>query len=717
MIAARQEVCYYQQHEQQQVADKQSQAIKSARQSSFINSSDGREQIVDGLKISASFNDDCISQQHHNMSHSYSLNQKEMSTTTTTTCDRDSDYNRKTNLADNNHDYGDSINNNNKKSNGIDVSLSNGVNFKQETCAQSISAHSNQLLEPTNRSQLNNRNISDCSEMDSRTVVQTDDIGNYQSSTVHTMNNGLHNEEDDQFYGEKLLNQLLNEYSGELIRTGSPNLVCSNLPNHWRSNKTLPATFKVVVLSEVPDGTLVTVRAGNDENYCCDIRNPSATIKGQVAKFNDLRFVGRSGRGKSFSLTITVATNPPLVATYNKAIKVTVDGPREPRRHNQLAQGQLSEKSDNPGRDDSDSVNEIGENGEDRLNAQNISPDQAPTKPNRHRSTRSYQLLDHTETWQPPVANEQDLLLGGTKLSAGVSEGRTSANCSTDYELSGAQETKPVLDSSEISNRVKKVANNTDSEGSTEGSLCCTGSIQPGSNPSQIVSFTKTNMIENYETPHLDSALPETLGTANPYTTNSSTTNSFQFYDGNQPSLDHILPSYMNNVQQQPLPFSLTSRQSHQAAEVSQQQTNYELRGQMPTNPDFLTSDPMQYTCHGDNTYHRLGHYDSPTSSYYWSSYQQRQSVTSDTTNLSVKTQLDTSGFGYERTPPQMAHQASAHRELQDGQYPNTTNHSSWSSLGNQLISSNAIEQPTAANILPRTTFGCNSTYDDSYVK
>lgn len=35
--------------------------------------------------------------------------------------------------------------------------------------------------------------------------------------------------------------------------------------------------------------------------------------------------------GKSFTITITVATCPPQVATYNKAIKVTVDGPREPR--------------------------------------------------------------------------------------------------------------------------------------------------------------------------------------------------------------------------------------------------------------------------------------------------------------------------------------------------------------------------------------------------
>ena len=35
--------------------------------------------------------------------------------------------------------------------------------------------------------------------------------------------------------------------------------------------------------------------------------------------------------GKSFTLTITVNSTPPQVATYTKAIKVTVDGPREPR--------------------------------------------------------------------------------------------------------------------------------------------------------------------------------------------------------------------------------------------------------------------------------------------------------------------------------------------------------------------------------------------------
>lgn len=42
----------------------------------------------------------------------------------------------------------------------------------------------------------------------------------------------------------------------------------------------------------------VTVRAGNDENYHAELRNCSAVMKNQVAKFNDLRFVGRSGRGE-----------------------------------------------------------------------------------------------------------------------------------------------------------------------------------------------------------------------------------------------------------------------------------------------------------------------------------------------------------------------------------------------------------------------------------
>ncbi|ALC49777.1 run [Drosophila busckii] len=127
------------------------------------------------------------------------------------------------------------------------------------------------------------------------------------------------------------LHEMLQEYHGELAQTGSPSILCSALPNHWRSNKSLPGAFKVIALDDVPDGTLVSIKCGNDENYCGELRNCTTTMKNQVAKFNDLRFVGRSGRGKSFTLTITIATYPVQIASYSKAIKVTVDGPREPR--------------------------------------------------------------------------------------------------------------------------------------------------------------------------------------------------------------------------------------------------------------------------------------------------------------------------------------------------------------------------------------------------
>ena len=101
------------------------------------------------------------------------------------------------------------------------------------------------------------------------------------------------------FPTERILNEILKEHPGELVRTESPNLICSALPTHWRQNKTLPVAFKVIALGEVEDGTLVTIRAGNDENCCAELRNASSQMKSQVAKFNDLRFVGRSGRGNN----------------------------------------------------------------------------------------------------------------------------------------------------------------------------------------------------------------------------------------------------------------------------------------------------------------------------------------------------------------------------------------------------------------------------------
>lgn len=142
--------------------------------------------------------------------------------------------------------------------------------------------------------------------------------------------------QNDFLLTEKLFWEAMNE-KPQLIQTGSPNILCTPLPPHWRSNKSLPYAFKVLVLSKVSDGTRVTLSAGNDENCCAEVKNSVAHIQNNVARFNDLRFVGRSGRGKSFNVSITVETSPPQVATYLKAIKVTVDGPREPRNKNRVS--------------------------------------------------------------------------------------------------------------------------------------------------------------------------------------------------------------------------------------------------------------------------------------------------------------------------------------------------------------------------------------------
>ena len=56
--------------------------------------------------------------------------------------------------------------------------------------------------------------------------------------------------------------------------------------------------FKVIALSDIEDGTVVNLRVGNDENFCGELRNNTAVMKNNVAKFNDLRIIGRSGRGK-----------------------------------------------------------------------------------------------------------------------------------------------------------------------------------------------------------------------------------------------------------------------------------------------------------------------------------------------------------------------------------------------------------------------------------
>ena len=69
-------------------------------------------------------------------------------------------------------------------------------------------------------------------------------------------------------------------------------------PRSYGINSHLLLSLKSTFLFlEVKDGTQVCVRVGNDDNCCGELRNNTASMRQQVAKFNDLRFVGRSGRG------------------------------------------------------------------------------------------------------------------------------------------------------------------------------------------------------------------------------------------------------------------------------------------------------------------------------------------------------------------------------------------------------------------------------------
>ena len=104
----------------------------------------------------------------------------------------------------------------------------------------------------------------------------------------------------------------LADHPGELVKTDNPNFLCTILPSHWRVNKTLPVPFKVLAVGDmvVPDGVKITLIASNEENASAELRNSTAIFRSNVARFNDLRFVGRSGRGET--IIADKLSRPPL---------------------------------------------------------------------------------------------------------------------------------------------------------------------------------------------------------------------------------------------------------------------------------------------------------------------------------------------------------------------------------------------------------------------
>uniref|UniRef100_A0A8C0ZGJ6 RUNX family transcription factor 1 n=1 Tax=Cyanistes caeruleus TaxID=156563 RepID=A0A8C0ZGJ6_CYACU len=106
--------------------------------------------------------------------------------------------------------------------------------------------------------------------------------------------------------------------------------------------------------------------------------------------------------GKSFTLTITVFTNPPQVATYHRAIKITVDGPREPRRHRQ----KIDEQTKPGSLSFSERLSELEQL---RRTAMRVSPHHPAPTPNPRAS------LNHSTAFNP---QPQSQIQGASDLTA-----------------------------------------------------------------------------------------------------------------------------------------------------------------------------------------------------------------------------------------------------------------------------------------------------------
>lgn len=68
--------------------------------------------------------------------------------------------------------------------------------------------------------------------------------------------------------------------------------------SHWRKNKSLRFVLRAKNHIDVKPNTRVIILAGNDYNACATLKNNVSWFREGQAEFNDLRFLGASGRGE-----------------------------------------------------------------------------------------------------------------------------------------------------------------------------------------------------------------------------------------------------------------------------------------------------------------------------------------------------------------------------------------------------------------------------------
>jgi hypothetical protein len=67
--------------------------------------------------------------------------------------------------------------------------------------------------------------------------------------------------------------------------------------SHWRKNKSLRFILRTKQQMDIKTNTRVIILAGNENNPCAALKNNVSWFRGGQAEFNDLRFLGASGRG------------------------------------------------------------------------------------------------------------------------------------------------------------------------------------------------------------------------------------------------------------------------------------------------------------------------------------------------------------------------------------------------------------------------------------
>lgn len=143
----------------------------------------------------------------------------------------------------------------------------NSGNSAAASSGNTVNANANNNTNNTNSGTTNNNNNNSSSgNGNNNNNNNSSSTNNNQPLTPEQILQETYTKMTSDILAERTLGDFMSEHPGELIRTGSPLFVCTVLPSHWRSNKTLPVAFKVVALGDVNDGTMVTVRVCNWNN-------------------------------------------------------------------------------------------------------------------------------------------------------------------------------------------------------------------------------------------------------------------------------------------------------------------------------------------------------------------------------------------------------------------------------------------------------------------